>query len=817
MAISANISLQQVALDFLVGLYPIKMEKDIRKIRVAVTDLLHQHAQANWAAIVRSEDDITARVLYCTNNAISGFIDPQLIGQVLADEQIQIKTGECLDRSPDEYIIFFPGNERRFNGVFILCVDKEFVLRADFEGFLQNIWIGLKDVTRLVLTYYSTEQFATRFNAILGTIQEGIVFVDDRGRDGWVNGAASELLQIPAEANASMVIAGAMQQLRGRAINQDDIAKTGRELFSSPNKTVKDWIWIFGEPITRVLSVSCVPTVSENINGRLWVFSDITEIHLANNQLKELNIELAEKRKIAEEQNKAKSDFLANMSHEIRTPMNGVIGMTSLLTSTRLDEEQRDYVDTIRISGEALLSIINDILDLSKIESGKMELEYHPFTIRTVIEETFDLLSVKANEKGLDLLYYIDPRVPSEIVGDITRFRQILVNLVSNGLKFTERGEVYVMANLADVQDNVYTLEFTVKDTGIGIPKDKYHRLFESFSQVDSSTTRKYGGTGLGLVICQRLVALMGGSIRVESEYGNGASFIFTIKAEANRDATLYNKKEKVELADLKGKSILILDDNKTNLKIFSGQCAIWGMKATTTDSHEEALQLINTNKFDLAIIDMLLPDTNGIEVAKLIKQLHKDLPLILFSSAGYLPLKNEHIKELFAGVLHKPVKQSQIEETLITVLSQHVGAVAKSAPLTNKEGALPINILVAEDDLINRKVIEKGLSKMGYACDIVENGRLAVEQAKNKRYQLVFMDMMMPEMDGYEAAKLISEIFPGNDKPVIIALTANALVEEKEKVLTTGMDDYISKPYKIQDLQDAIDRWKDQLLSKIK
>lgn len=786
------------------------------RMSMEVSELLKHHAHANWGAIVRIEDAITARIIYCTENKIEGFVDAELVAQIVKDDRIVTKDADSLNLDINDKLIFFPVDEPPFTGVFILAVDEAINTEKDFSEFLWNAWVGLKDIAKLILTYFRAEQFTTRFNAILGTIQEGIVFVDDSGRDGWVNAPAAKLLGIPKDNNSSMAIAAAMQVLRSTAVNKDEIEMTGRLLFSSPNKSIKDWMWLIGDPVTCALSVACVPTISENIKGRLWVFTDITPIYLATEQLKELNTELAEKRAIAEEQNKAKSDFLANMSHEIRTPMNGVIGMASLLDTTSLNVEQKEYVDTIKVSGETLLTIINDILDLSKIESGKMELESHPFKVAKVIEETYDLLGVKANEKGLDLLYYIDPHVPSEIMGDITRFRQILVNLVSNAIKFTDTGEVCITANVIGMEDDMYTLEFAVKDTGIGIPKEKYYKLFSSFSQVDASTTRKYGGTGLGLAICQKLVALMGGAIRVESEYGKGSSFIFNIMAEANRKTIHYNAKEKLTPEVLKGKKILILDDNNTNLRILHKQCEMWGMMPAITTSDKEALELVRTNKFDIAIVDMLLPDTNGIEVGKQIKEIYPNLPLILFSSAGHLPMKNADVKQLFAAVLNKPIKHGQMEEALINVFSTNTGKVVNSSENTLANDALPIQILVAEDDPVNRKVIAQVLKKTGYSCDIVENGRLAVNSVNSKKYQLVFMDMMMPEMDGYEAARIISEEHPGNTKPIIVALTANAFTGEKDKILTTGMDDYLTKPYKVEDLKDVILKWKNELLERL-
>lgn len=794
---------QKEALDFLILLSPVKDEKDILTIRSKTTILLQAHAHARAAALVRLEDEITARVLYSTAQC-DNFLNAEIAKQIIENE--------CIEESDNANYnlftgvnIFFPVRYGSFSGIFIIATD--IAIDNEYRQFFQHAWIGLKDISRLTQTYYSFDHLSTRFNAILGTIDEAVVFVDDSGKDGWLNRSAASLLDIGEGKQASIDIAVAMQRLREAATNLDEINRIGTRLFNQPGQTIKDWKWVYGNPASKVLSVSSVPTISDNINGRLWVFTDITTIQL-------LNDELAEKRKLAEEQNKAKSDFLANMSHEIRTPMNGVIGMTSLLASTPLNEEQKDYLDTIRISGESLLSIINDILDFSKIESGKMDLEEHPLRISNVIEETFDLLSVKANDKGLDLLYYIEPNVPIEIIGDVTRLRQVLVNLVSNGLKFTQAGEILISVNCQGFYDGMYTLEFTVKDTGIGISADKYHKLFESFSQVDSSTTRKYGGTGLGLAICQRLVTLMGGKIHVESEYGKGSSFIFTIRAAANTQKIQYNTRPKADLNSLKDKSILILDDNNTNLKILNKQCELWCLKPTVCNNYQKALENIASTHYDLAIIDMLMPDLNGIDVATIIKQQRPDLPLILFSSAGYISVNDEQVKQLFTAIVNKPVKHDQMEEVLIRVLSKQEKK-QQSAIIQEISDidALPIKILVAEDDEINRRLIGRALEKLGYNFDIVENGKLAVESLANKKYHLVFMDVMMPEMDGNEATRIISNTY-GDKKPIIIALTANALTGDKENTLERGMDDYISKPYKIQDIKNVILKWRKELMN---
>ncbi len=800
-----NIDWTQEALDFLVNLYPLKQEKDLARIRNASTSLMCRHAHALAATLVQLEDEVTARVMYTTDTTIPGFLPVAEVVALIEGEVIRVCSQADFTFPVGEKNVVIPVRAGAFSGMLVLSYRQDFLMDAGFFRFLENTWTGLKDITMLVQTYYAFEQLTTRFNAIMGTIEASIVFVDDSGKEGWVNAAAAKLLQLEVNRNSAMALADAMRKLRMAAHNQDEIAAVGATLFTHPNQTVKEWKWIFGNPVTRVLNVSCVPATSANINGRLWVFTDITQLYLTN-------IELAAQRKLADEQNIAKSDFLANMSHEIRTPMNGVIGMTSLLANTPLSEEQRDYVETIRISGESLLSIINDILDFSKIESGKMELEHRAFRISTVIEETYDLLSVKANEKELDLLYYIEPNVPIEIMGDVTRFRQILVNLVSNGLKFTEKGEVLVTAETVHAADGYYTLKFTVKDTGIGIPADKMHKLFDSFSQVDSSTTRKYGGTGLGLAICQKLVALMDGNITVESEYGHGSAFIFTIRVQANTQAIHYNARKKEAAVRLAGKSILILDDNSTNLKILSRQCEWWGMHAVAVQHYEAAFEQLAQTRFDIAMIDMMMPGKDGIEVGTIINETNPYLPLVLFSSAGYLP-SDRNIGDIFKAVLNKPIKHNQIEDALLTVLGQY----AQTAEVTGLPATAPVkeamslNILVAEDDEINQKLIKRALEKLGYAHDIVGNGKLAVACVNSKPYHLVFMDVMMPEMDGYEATRLITEQL-GGKRPVIIGLTANALAGDKEKVLAGGMDDYLSKPYKIQDIKNIIVKWESKM-----
>lgn len=662
----------------------------------------------------------------------------------------------------------------------------------------------MQDVTahRTAEADLRTSQAATRKLSLVASRTDNLVLIcSPDGTIEWVNDSFSRVMEYPLaevvgrnpasfmigpETSARTVrrIRSAMARSEGHSCDVVNYSKSGRKYHLH-------------------LEIQPVRSETGNVETFIAILADVTARVEIEQALRRAKSE-------ADTASRAKSEFLASMSHEIRTPMNGVIGMTSLLLDTGLTQQQRDHVNTIRSSSEHLLGIINDILDFSKIESGRMELDHLPFELSASVEDTLELLADDALSKHLELSYVIENGVPPWISGDISRLRQVLVNLVNNAVKFTPGGciDVTVRQHPAPaLPAGRILLEFTVQDTGIGIEREQFGRLFQPFSQVDSSHTRKYGGTGLGLAICHRLCALMGGSFRVESALGRGSRFIFTVETEAVRAPVGTGLPPTPE--PLRGRSVLCVDDNPATVRRLELLFQRWGVRFVAATTAAQALTLFESD-LDPAIalvdVEMLSGETGASLGARLATQ---PLPVLMLLPSGYASAQTPFPFGRLTSV-GKPLRTLSFIRSLQSLLQ-----IPPDPPLAEYEAStarslaeeIPLSVLLVEDNPVNQKVALRFLEQLGYRADAVANGLEALASVSSRDYQLVLMDLQMPEMDGFEASRQIRQMLPADRQPRIIALTANALQGDRQLCFAAGMDDYITKPIKSHDLAGAIRR----------
>jgi len=707
----------------------------------------------------------------------------------------------------------FAGKERRYQASFDIAsgetrhMDVAYYPFRDEHGEVTHAVVSSHDITTNKRTedeLIIQRDFALQ---VVNTMGQGLTVTDADGLLEFVNPAFAKMISSSPE---KLVGVSPFDLIDEQSI---PTLQENRARQRDGETTIYEVSLIDGDGLAVPVLVTAVPRWRQGrIKGTIAVLTDLAE-------RKQFEAELLAASHAAEEGSRAKSEFLANMSHEIRTPMNGIIGMSDLLLETDLDSEQIEYAETVRRSGEVLLSVINDILDFSKIEAGRLELEQVPFAPTSLVEEVCELFSEKAQRKNLELVGWIDPKVPAALLGDPVRLTQVLNNLVSNALKFTESGEIVVRLDAGEADDDGVCLRVSVTDTGIGVTPESQEKLFQSFRQADSSTTRRYGGTGLGLAICKQLTELMGGEIGLNSETGAGSEFWFTLRLRPAQALP-----EAMDLPDLSGQRILVVDDNATNLRVLEMQLAPTRATIISVDAPERAFRLLtrgvdNGMPFDLAILDAQMPVMDGFELTRRLRQDSRTerLSLILLTSLSGSEHREE-MEQLGIEYVRKPARKSKLYDRIVRLLPTKSSTTHRDLNGTAKGSAsgeappLPANnlrILVVEDNRVNQRVALRLLQRRGFTADLATNGLEAIECLAEAPYDLIFMDCQMPEMDGFEATRVIRQGEEGSDSHVpIIAMTANAMEGDRENCLAAGMDDYISKPVQVDVLGQTLERW---------
>ncbi|MEO1132994.1 MAG: response regulator [Cyanobacteria bacterium J06639_1] len=784
--------------------------------------------------------DLSGRILDANPQACEslGYTRAELLALSIRDIEANYIPGAVWDEMEPGVPVTVSGTNRRKDGsTFPVEIRLGKFIEADGRA---SIVALVRDITDRQAVKLALERASSLLRSTLEATADGILAVDTDERIVFWNQRYAELFDIPD----SLLQEGGDDRdliafLRDRVVDPSVFERIAESSYSQIDTVNISTLELKNGKIVE--RHSHPQNIGDTLVGAVISYRDVTQMHLAQRALRQQNQRLERAKHQAEAANRAKSEFLAMMSHEIRTPLNAVIGMAGLLLDdTSLNLKQYDFVDTIRSSSDALLSIINDILDFSKIESRQLDLEEHPFELRGCVESAIDLIAPQAASKHLELMYSIAADVPPSIQGDSTRLRQILVNLLSNGVKFTPQGEVVLSVSLsshastrspasaqaldplsdaAERSDDANTeaakveLLFVVRDTGIGIPPDRMDRLFKPFSQVDVSTTRQYGGTGLGLAISHRLAELMDGRMWVESEVGCGTAFSFTIQAEAI--AAPLPSDSILPPVQLSGKRVLIVDDNATNRQILTLQVRSWGTIPHAVSSGAEALAWLREGQtLHLAILDMQMPMMDGITLARTLRQLpaYRDLPLIMLSSMGASACELKARDINFAAYLTKPAKQALLCEAIANALGGSP-SVMRSPPVSGIDAGmaerLPLKLLLAEDNPVNQKVALRLLDRLGYDADVAGNGVEVLEALHRQSYDVILMDVQMPEMDGLEAARRINQEWQTpTDRPRIIAMTANAMQGDKERCLAAGMDGYMSKPFKMAELKDTLQEY---------